>query len=91
MQFGVGLRPRVLLRDAPAELDVLAKGLPKRRVVGQTRFVGGLHVEGGEARALFVGDGEVAMDVDQVLKTNVRRESVGVSERLRGEPRRCST
>src|SRR5262245_60596007 len=81
------LRPRVLLRDARAELDVRAQGLPERRIVWQARVVDGLHVERDEAFTLLVRDPEPAVYIDHVLKTKLAREPVRAAERLGRKPR----
>src|SRR5262249_17435941 len=86
MQIGVGLGPRVLLGDACTELDVRADRLPEAVVVGQAGLVERLHVQSDEAIALLVGDLQLAVDVDDVLKAELAREAVGAAERLGGEP-----
>src|SRR5262249_27598597 len=86
MQIGVGLGPRVLLGDACAELDVRANRLPEGFVVWQAGLVERLHVQSDKAIALLVGDRQLAVDVDDVLKAELAREAVGAAERLGGEP-----
>jgi len=76
----VRLRPRVLLGDSRAELEVRAHCLPERIVAGQARLIERLQVAGDEALALLVGDLQMAMNVDDVLEARPLSETVGTTE-----------
>src|SRR5262249_62352611 len=86
MKLGSGFRLRVLLSHARAKLDVRAQRLPEWLVGGQSGSIGRLHVEGDEPLALLVGDVQVAVHVDDVLKAELAREAVRPAERFRREP-----
>jgi hypothetical protein len=86
VQSGIRLRLRVFLGNVSAKIDVRVQCLPKRRIIGQTRLVGRLHVEGHEPVPLLIRDLEVAVHVDDVLKAKLAREAVGPAEGLRCEP-----
>ena len=82
MQVGVGLGPRVLLRDSGAKLYVLAERLTERLVDGQARFVERLHVRRDEPFALLVGDVQVPVDIDDVREAEPACEAIRSAERL---------
>jgi len=71
MQLGVGRGPRVLLGDARAELEVRPHRLSEGLIVGQTRLVECLHVQGDETLP-FVAD---LQHIDDVLKAKLARGS----------------
>jgi hypothetical protein len=50
------------------------------------RFVQGFQIESHESLLLLIGDLEVAMDVNDVLESELASESVRPTERLRREP-----
>ncbi len=86
MKVGIGLSPGVLLGHARAELEMGTHRLLEWLVVRQARLVERLHVEGHEPVPLLIRDLQVAVHIDQVLKTKLAREAVRATERFRGEP-----
>ncbi|SRR6266566_1887975 len=77
MQVGIGLSPGVLLGHARAELEMGTHSLLEWFVVRQPRLVRRLHVEGHEPLPLVVRDLQVAVHIDQVLKTKLRVKRSG--------------
>src|SRR5262249_61395268 len=63
-----------------------AYGLSESFVPGKAGLVDRLQIERHEPLALLVGDLQVAVHVDDVLKAHLTRESIWPSERLGGEP-----
>jgi hypothetical protein len=86
MKLGVRPGARVLLGDLCSKLDVLTDGAAKRLVVGQTGIVESLQVDLDEPLTLLVGDLQVAMNVDDVPKTELIGKSWRAPERLTGKP-----
>lgn len=86
MQFGIRPRAGVLLCDPCSELDMLAHGPPKRFIAGHSGFVQRLQVDLDEPLALFVGDLQVAVYVDDVPKAKLLCETRWAAERLGRKP-----
>jgi hypothetical protein len=61
-------------------------GLSEGAVRRQSSLVESVEVESHEALALLVGDPQVAVDVDDVLKARSSSETVGATKRLHREP-----
>jgi hypothetical protein len=56
------------------------------RVHGQVRLIDGFHIERHESSPLLVRDHQIAVDIDDVLKSQLARESIRPAERLGREP-----
>src|SRR5262245_23224387 len=63
-----------------------AYGLSESLVLRKTGGVDRLQVERHEPLALLIGDLQMSVDIDDVLKAQFAGESVGPSERFCGEP-----
>jgi hypothetical protein len=65
---------------------VRAHGLAERVIVGELGLVECLHIQLDEPGALVLGDHQMPVDVDQVLKAKLAGEPVRAPEGLRREP-----
>lgn len=86
MQVGITLGLRVLLGDVRTELHVLADRLTERLVVRQTGLVESLYVNRYESLPLLIGDLQMTVHVDDVLKTEPGGEAIRAAKRLGCEP-----
>ena len=87
MEFAVALGVRILHRHLRPEFHVLAHGFAKFGIGGHGGDVEGSQVQLDEPLALFFGDMETPVHIDEMLETQLPAEAVRTAEGLGGEGR----